>query len=138
MENFIEKLEQKIRSLQNEIIEKQNMIELIKELDISELDCTMGFTIGNSFYAYFNEPQKLKEIVKKLLPFIHTFEKEFNEYANDIEFIGSYKNIKLKLCIKPSNSCIIEREEKEEVITNVRKIIKYKMIGNCDPLMEVK
>lgn len=97
---------------------------------------------GDEFELAFqpNSQEELQRLKSALNGSIGEFRKEFDGLTNKIILIGRYKEAVVKLELPTPDTCKVEVvEEKVEhpaVPARTETIKRYKLVGDCEPLMK--
>jgi hypothetical protein len=93
--------------------------------------------LAADFQTVTDTTPTLADAVKALLPKVGRFEKGFDEGANEITMTATFKGVKIVLRDATPSTCTVEKVE-EEVPSRVvggYKTTKYRLVGDCDPLL---
>lgn len=86
----------------------------------------------------------MAELAKKLLPFVGKFEKRFDEERNHVMLTGMYSGFKVILWDDTPKTCRVKKVEEDVLVpekivpAHTEKRIRYKLIGDCDPVLAEK
>lgn len=118
-----------------EVAEALDMDKICEETKTSPSFSIWGPYKEIYFYSYEGE-EKLKHVLKLLLPKVGKFGKSFNENEGKIVLSATYKDVVISLHISNPSTCKVEKvEEIEQIPASTRTVVKYKLVGKCAPLM---
>lgn len=137
MPTLVSQLEKERNDVATLLEEKQKMVDIVNDLGLGDIDCQYAFPVNDTLCVYFNTIDDCRAFAKRILPLVGKLEKSFNEYSGNVVYSGKYKDVGFKINSIPTNACEIRVVEEEQEVTEIRKVKKYQLIGNCDPLLEV-
>ena len=84
----------------------------------------------------------LGDAAKVLLPKIGRFEKGYDARNNLLTLTAHYKGVRIVLKDTPPDTCTVEKVEEEEELpaspAYTRTVTRYRLIGDCNPLLGPK
>lgn len=81
----------------------------------------------------------LARAAKVLLPKVGSWDKGFDSSTNEITLTGTVKGVKVILKGATPATCTVETvDEDVEIPASKYKRVKYRLVGDCDPVMAVE
>lgn len=162
-ETTLQKAYKELAFYAKDVAEMMNLIEVIKEMKLDDFGLVSNTHLNSwldddkksrsEIWVYVSpwatdkkgNPITVKTLIEHILPLVLTFEKKYNlrESNSDVELVGYYKNVKVRIQTDLPESCTtepyeedVEVEEVEHVPPHTKKVVKYRLTGDCDPLLE--